>query len=124
MEKYLSNLKQQLFFHEREIWFCHIGLNVGFEQDGRGVDFLRPVLIIKKFNNQIFWAVSLTKAIKQRRANSDKYYYKFCFIDGIQSTAILSQLKLIDNNRLTRQIGVMPKSEFIQLNKKLKALLP
>ncbi len=28
------------FFHEREIWFCSLGLNVGFEQDGRGDEFL------------------------------------------------------------------------------------
>jgi hypothetical protein len=25
-----------LFFHEREIWHCHLGENIGFEQDGRG----------------------------------------------------------------------------------------
>jgi hypothetical protein len=23
------------YFHEREIWFCSIGHNVGFEQDGK-----------------------------------------------------------------------------------------
>jgi mRNA interferase MazF len=26
-------------FHEREIWWCKIGANVGFEIDGRGEDF-------------------------------------------------------------------------------------
>jgi len=28
------------FFHEGEIWFCHLGSNVGTEQDGTGEDFI------------------------------------------------------------------------------------
>ncbi len=26
-------------FHEREIWICFLGLNIGFEQDGAGDNF-------------------------------------------------------------------------------------
>lgn len=49
------------FFHEREIWFCYLGANVGFEQDGQGIDFQRPVVIIRKFNNEICWIIPLSK---------------------------------------------------------------
>ncbi len=31
------------FFHEKEIWFCYVGANIGFEQDGQGVDFQRQI---------------------------------------------------------------------------------
>jgi len=41
----------RLFFHEREIWWCLLGVNIGSEQDGRGVNFTRSVLIFKKFNS-------------------------------------------------------------------------
>lgn len=41
--------KVRPFFHEREVWWCSLGINVGFEQDGSGKDFLRPIVIIKKF---------------------------------------------------------------------------
>ncbi len=37
-----------VFFHEREIWWCALGANVGNEQDGKGALFTRPVLILKK----------------------------------------------------------------------------
>jgi hypothetical protein len=33
------------FFHVREIWFCFVGVNIGFEQDGQGEDFQRPVVM-------------------------------------------------------------------------------
>ena len=33
------------FYHKREIWWCSLGINVGFEQDGTGANYDRPVLI-------------------------------------------------------------------------------
>jgi mRNA interferase MazF len=107
------------FFHEREIWFCFLGLNVGYEQDGQGEDFQRPVVIIKKFNNEIFWAIPLSKTKKR-----GKYYFVFPFDDIITSVAILSQMKLMDAHRLSRKIGDMNEETFGILIKKLKALLP
>ena len=44
----LHENKTRVFFHEREIWFTSLGANIGFEQDGRGDDFLRPIVILKK----------------------------------------------------------------------------
>lgn len=35
-------------FNEREVWWCAIGVNVGYEIDGKGKDFARPVLVLKK----------------------------------------------------------------------------
>ena len=41
------------FFHEREIWWCSLGLNVGFEQDGKNDNFERPVLVLRRFNRDV-----------------------------------------------------------------------
>lgn len=120
----INNLVEIPFFGEREIWFCYLGSNIGFEQDGKGKDFLRPVIILRKFNNEIFWGIPLTKAIKPKNPKTDKYYYAFSFIPKINSVAILSQIRLIDGKRLSRQIGTMNEVEFIELTKKLRALLP
>ncbi len=106
-------------FNEREIWYCHLGSNVGFEQDGSGEDFLRPVLIIRKFNNEIFWGVPLTNTEKK-----SEHYFIFSFIAGQTSTAILSQIKLIDAKRLSYHIGYISEVDFLTAKKKLKALLP
>jgi len=116
--------KQRLFFHEREVWYCHLGENVGFEQDGNGDQFLRPVAIVRKFNNEILWGVPLTRTQKDL-----PYYFSFTLsvvaetLDE-KSTAILSQMRLIDAKRLRRLIGYISEKDFVQLKTKLKALLP
>ncbi len=38
------------FFSEREIWWAAIGHNLGDEEDGKGLDYTRPVLVLRKFN--------------------------------------------------------------------------
>ena len=107
------------FFRQQEIWFCHLGANVGFEQDGSGEEFLRPILIFRKFNNEILWGIPLTKTSKK-----SKFYYSFSFIPGIESSAVLSQIRLIDARRLARHIGYLPKEKFHELTEKLKELFP
>jgi hypothetical protein len=42
-------------FRQKEIFVTNIGENVGFEQNGKGEQFLRPVLIYKKFSSRLFW---------------------------------------------------------------------
>jgi mRNA interferase MazF len=110
--------KERPFFHEREVWFSTIGANIGFEQDGRGDKFLRPVLILKKFNNEVLWAIPLTTKSKQ-----GKYYFSFS-LEGVEgSTAILSQLRLLDAKRLQYKIGNISTEEFKELKTKLRQLL-
>jgi mRNA interferase MazF len=120
----VDDIEKRPFFHEREIWFCYLGANVGFEQDGTGEDFLRPIMIARKFNNEIFWGIPLTKSKNKTNKKAEKYYFTFSFIDNIKSVAVLSQIRLIDARRLSRHIGVMPNNEFTRLIEKLKALLP
>jgi len=107
------------FFHEREIWYCALDANVGFEQDGSGVDFLRPIIIFRKFNSEIFWAIPLTRTPKET-----KYYFQFIFQDNTPSAAILSQIRLMDARRLDHKIGDISKDDFEKLTKKFKDLLP
>lgn len=114
----LHESKIRPFFHEREIWFASIGVNIGFEQDGMGEKFLRPVVIIKKFNNEVMWCMPLT-----RNQKKGKYYFTFDFTDNIISTAILSQIRLIDSKRLQYKIGNMAEGDFTDIKTKLTQLL-
>jgi len=120
----INKIEKRPFFHEREIWFCYLGSNIGFEQDGNDREFLRPVLVLRKFNNEIFWAIPLTKSSKPIKSKAEKYYYSFSFVDGIKSLAILSQIRLVDASRLSRHIGTMTNDDFPKLKKKLKDLIP
>lgn len=112
------------FFHEREIWFCYLGANVGFEQDGTGEDFLRPVLILRKFNKYMFWALPLTKPKIKMNNKKEAYYHSFSFGSGTISIAILSQIRTVDARRLAYRISEISEQDFLEVIKKLKALLP
>lgn len=113
----LHKEKARPFFHESEVWFCALGANVGFEQDGGGNDFLRPIIVVKKFNNEVFWGLPLTK--KQKNG---AYYFSFA-LEGEISTAILSQIRLIDGKRLHYKIGKMTDADFVEIRKRLMRLL-
>jgi mRNA interferase MazF len=95
-------------FREREIWYFSIGENIGHEQCG-GKQFTRPVLIVRKFNPRLFWGVPLTTKTKDTR-----HYYGFEF-KGLEQSAMLTQLRLWDANRLLRRMGKLPSNDFKQI---------
>ena len=39
----IDNSSKRLFFHEREVWFCSIGMNIGYEQDGAAMILFVPL---------------------------------------------------------------------------------
>jgi mRNA interferase MazF len=113
----IEQSRQNIYVNEREICFIHMGKNIGFEQNGKHIRFERPVVVIKKFGNQTFIGVPLTKQIK-----SGKFYFKFKISESI-SIAILSQIRLFDTKRVARKIGYIDSTQFILLKKALKKLL-
>jgi mRNA-degrading endonuclease toxin of MazEF toxin-antitoxin module len=106
------------FYHQREIWWCSLGVNVGFEQDGTGVNYDRPVVVIRGFNQHIFFGVALTGKRKQ-----GKYYLPIGEVEGTEASAILSQVRLIDTKRLVRKAGTLDEDMFKQLCNAIKETL-
>lgn len=107
------------FFYEREVWWVFLGHNIGFEEDGKGHGFARPVLILRKFSPKLFWAVPLSTTPKQGR-----YYYSLTYQSGQRSsTALLSQLRALDSSRLTDKIGKTTEEDFRALQERITALL-
>ena len=100
------------YFHPREIWFIRMGKNVGFEQDGKGEEFQRPVVILKKFNQETFLAVPLTSQKK-----NGKYYVRMPQIQEKDNWAIISQVRLFDARRLLKKVGTLPVKEVGLLKK-------
>ncbi len=122
-----ANPAPRVFVHERELWFAHVGTNIGFEQDGRGDESLRPVLVLRKFNNEIFWALPLTKTDKAEHPYyAEVEYVGFPEVAGaprLSSVAILSQLRLIDGKRLRYKIGTVPADTGAAIKRKTRRLL-
>jgi mRNA interferase MazF len=106
-----------VFFKEREVWWLSLGLNVGDEEDGKGERFERPIIIIKKFNNNLFWGCALSSKIKD-----NKYYIGFELL-GIKRSVILSQLRVLDSKRLSEKVGMASEEDFKKIKKAVKELL-
>jgi mRNA interferase MazF len=106
------------FPKEGEVWMSAFGKNVGFEQNGGGTDFSRPVLIVKKFNNHMFWAVPLST----KQKNLD-FYWNFTDPNRCCVSAILAQLKLISTKRLKRKLYDLPGRSLWEIKEILKKFL-
>ncbi len=118
IEKKRADDSSRIFFHEREIWWAKLGINVGFEQDGKGAKFARPILIIKKFNNTVFWGIPLTTKIK-----TSKFYFEVDSGGEIRRFGILSQMKLFDAKRLMEKVGYVGEENYKEIKKAIIRLL-
>ena len=122
-----ANTAPRVYVRERQLWFAHLGTSIGFEQDRRGEESLRPVLVLRKFNNEVVWVLPLTRRDKP----GNPYYMSFEYIvfpeveiaPLLSSVAILSQLRLIDIKRLGYKIGTAPVAPFTSIKEKTRQLL-
>jgi mRNA interferase MazF len=107
---------------ERDIIFLRMGKNIGYEQDGKGEEFLRPVVIYKKFNKNMFLGIPLTTKKKE-----NIYHFEFTYTNKskkeITNSAILSQIKVFDTKRAKYKSGVINKEDFLQLHEKLNSII-
>jgi mRNA interferase MazF len=106
------------FYHEREIWWCALGVNVGFEQDGTGKSFDRPVVIIRGFSQQTFFAVALTG-----RKRTGRFHFPIGLVEEREASALLSQVRVIDTKRLLRKVGTLDEDTFQDLVRALQTTL-
>ena len=118
LKKKLDRRVDAPFYHAREVWWCSLGVNIGFEQDGTGLNFDRPILIIRGFNKKVLFGVALTG-----RKRVGKYYYYLGKIEKRDASVILSQARVIDSNRLIRKIGIVEKKVFKKVKECLKKTL-
>ena len=102
----IHNLERKYIIKQGEVYWCSLGANVGDEQNGKGIHFRRPVLVFKKFNNNIFLGIPLSTKNKE-----NIYYIKITVKDVIQS-AMISQIRIIDTKRLDEKIGYIGKKDF------------
>jgi mRNA interferase MazF len=118
LKKVIDNTSSLVGFSQREIWWCRIGVNVGFEEDGKSQQFSRPVLVLRKFNKHFFLGIPLTTSVKR----NNPYYHVFTF-QGQDISALLSQTRPYDAKRLTDRIGQVPEQTFGEIKEAFKTML-
>ena len=92
---------------EGQIWWCHLGENIGTEINGKGKSFIRPVIIFKKLSQFTFLATPLSTQIK-----TGIWFVNIRFHQK-EMVASLNQIKIIDYKRIENFMGFL-ESEYIE----------
>jgi len=107
----LRKSAKEIYFHEREVWWCSVGENIGFEENGKGEEFTRPIVILKRLSLDTCLIIPLTTSSKRKNILS------VGVLDGEdeESFAMAEQVRLVDAKRLGLKIGSIDKEKFDKL---------
>lgn len=105
----IHSVHKSPLFREQEIWWCSLGANVGFEEDGKNELFERPVLIFRKFNKDLFLGLPMTSKKKEGK------FYHTLHLHDVDRSAILSQIRVLSGQRLIRRLGKLSDKQFAVL---------
>ena len=108
----------QVFPKVRQIWFVKLGVNVGYESDGKG-EFTRPALVVARIGS-LLWCVPMTTKEKHNVFHHEVESISFKKVK--KSFLMLSQARVLDKKRFLEHIQTMPKQEFLEVQKKLRGL--
>ena len=117
-KKKINDRQDTLLYREREVRWCQLGINVGFEQDGTGREHARPVLILKAFSRSVCLIVPLTTSAKR-----NPYHVSVGAVADRKAFAIISQVRLVDTKRLDQKIDNLDKEAFEGVKKAIKDML-
>ena len=121
IKKEVQSNKRNLGIKPREIFWAKIGHNVGSEEYGKGVNFARPVLVVRKLTKDLFIGIPTTTRLKH-----NDYFHQVKYNskqDGIIEVSIMIlQFKVFSTKRLMNKIGMINKDDFCEIVEKAKGL--
>ena len=104
------------FVSQRQIWWCHLGENIGTEISGKSSQLTRPVIIFKKLSRHTFLVIPTSTKIKTGS------WFVFFTHQNIDMIACLHQIRVIDYRRLQTLIGEIDTDDFQKVKNGLKSL--
>ena len=113
VKKAIHAKEERLYFREGEIWWVNLGVNIDFEIDGKGKEYARPVIVVKKYNQYSFLALPLSTSKKIHR-----YHVPIGMVANKEAVVNLSQMRNIDSKRLVKKIGHMARELFQEVKQK------
>lgn len=93
-------------FKERDIWWVSVGINVGYEEDGKHEKYIRPVLVLKKFSRDLFLGVPMSTKIKDNR------YYIGVTVGGSVVSTLISQIRVFSAKRMQDKLAELDSNDF------------
>ncbi|GAB5417026.1 MAG: hypothetical protein Crog4KO_18920 [Crocinitomicaceae bacterium] len=116
-KKKLAVISKKHLFKEGDVWWISLGLNIDSESYGKGEEFRRPVLVLRKLSGSNFIGIPLSSRLKQGT------WFAEVKILGEDQTALLYQVRMFSSNRLQRRLTTLEDNDFNQIKEKLKDLL-
>ena len=113
----LSEHTKELFFKEGQVWWCSLGINIGSESFGKGENFRRPILVIKKLSADLCVALPLTS---QEKTGT---WFIDITLQGQKRWALLYQIRTLHKKRFSVIIGELAYDDFSRVKEKLETLL-
>jgi mRNA-degrading endonuclease toxin of MazEF toxin-antitoxin module len=105
-------------FREGEIWMVHLGFNIGDEQNGRGPNFIRPILVLRKYNKNIFMAIPIVGRYKE-----GYYYLNYINKRSSINCVVFSQMRVLDTKRLVYRKQKLNSNLFKEIKKKARHMV-
>jgi mRNA interferase MazF len=112
-----QNLAPNFFFLKGEVWWVSLGVNVGQEVDGKNESYERPVLIFKKFSDELAWVIPSSSTKK-----ANEYFYPIIY-QGKPKNLLLLHMKTISSKRLLRPVFRMKGKEFTLIKERVHDLI-
>lgn len=102
---------------EGEIWWGFLGQNLGSEIYGKGEDFTRPIIILKKYSRYTFLVIPCSTKIKV-----GSWYFNFVH-KNVGMVAVLFQSRTVDYSRLRNKIGELDSNNFSKIKSDYVSLM-
>jgi mRNA interferase MazF len=115
-KKILETIDFDIPFFEGEIWSAAIGINIDIEIDGKGKNFERPVVIVKKFSKKHAWVVPVSRVVDVK----DGIHIRIVNDNlEINSTALIPQLQRISSRRFLYRLGKLNIEQFLAIRREI-----
>jgi mRNA interferase MazF len=122
VKKELSIKERKLGIKQREIFWANIGQNIGFEQNGKGKNFARPIIVIRKLTKDLFLGIPTTTTLREDNDYFHKFKYTTSNNEVLVVSALILQVKVFSIKRIMNKIGMIHKEDFKVIVEKSKRL--
>lgn len=113
-KKVLNDRERNFYPHEREVWWCSLGVNIGTETDGKNDNFERPVLIMRVYNREAVLILPITTVNKE-----DRFHCKVR-APGKDVWVKMTQARVVDTKRLSRKVDTISHEYFQKVREQFK----
>lgn len=104
-------------FKERDIWWVSVGVNIGYEEDGKHDKYIRPVLVLRKFNRELFLGIPMSTKLK------DNPYYKIVTVNSRTVSVLISQIRVFSAKRIQDKLAELDHGDFEKIKEEVVKMI-